>query len=657
MNTQKQQQHTFRQHYEQSKHQQQHHQQQQNAPVPKQRELLDHLFEQYRKELRPVLNEQTVTEVAVQLYFKQIQKVKENDQIITVYCWLEEYWRDEFLRWDPARFGGIAQLHIPVEMIWRPDLLVYNNANMNVRESEMMTNALVQHDGRVSLFRAIITDITCHLNLHRFPFDQQICYLMLASWSYDGSQVMIRPAEDDKHLWTTSMWNGTDTAAATAANANSSSSSTSSASSTSSIHSAASSSTAGGGSQQQQSQPMHQQLFMKSTSLTHYIPNMEWSLIDFKTRSNLKWYDCCPNPYPDICYYFSIKRNPSYYLFTLIMPSALITTITVVGFFTPHSTTGENTEKVSLGVTSLLSLALILMMVSDKLPATSDAVPVLGQYYIGLICIQFTATYLTTWTLGLQMMGNSGRPMPRRLRYWLMSVNARKNFLVRHLLGRELHTAQLSIRHRTRKLERQIRKGGELLMADEQQQLPNFLYRSSASASQQQQPTAVTLLGTNNNNNNKNANDGGIVVEQVRLLHNNSNGNTINGGGHATAAAMQQNNRWAPPSPLLPPHVCGPFEQPAATKMEDPACGFRTRLKPPDPIKEIVETVQAIRQSLHREEQLREVRIEWQMLSRMIEKVLKLTFSVFTITFAFYMLYDEQAPPLITEEWVRLHAH
>lgn len=60
LNTQKQQQHTFRQHYEQSKHQQQHHQQQQNAPVPKQRELLDHLFEQYRKELRPVLNEQTV---------------------------------------------------------------------------------------------------------------------------------------------------------------------------------------------------------------------------------------------------------------------------------------------------------------------------------------------------------------------------------------------------------------------------------------------------------------------------------------------------------------------------------------------------------------------------------------------------------------------
>ncbi|KAL3097079.1 hypothetical protein niasHS_002795 [Heterodera schachtii] len=333
-----------------------------------QRELLDHLFEHYKKELRPVEDERTVTNVAVQLYFKQIQKVKENDQIITVYCWLEEYWQDEFLRWEPSKFGDIRQLHVPAEMIWRPDLLVYNNANMNVRESEMMTNALVQHDGRVSLFRAIITDITCHLNLVWVNHRHMICHLMLASWSYDGSQVMLRPAEEDPGLWM---------------GLNRSSINTSVVERKFNKVQRASSPAGGPKSTRRPS-------FMQSTSLTHYIPNMEWTLIDFRTRSNLKWYDCCPNPYPDICYYFSIKRNPSYYLFTLIMPSALITTITVVGFFTPHSTTGENTEKVSLGVTSLLSLALILMMVSDKLPATSNSVPVLGQYYIGMSknCLQ-----------------------------------------------------------------------------------------------------------------------------------------------------------------------------------------------------------------------------------------------------------------------------
>ncbi|RCN35597.1 hypothetical protein ANCCAN_18536 [Ancylostoma caninum] len=49
------------------------------------------LFSNYKKELRPVKTfDSGPTNVTVQLYFKQIQKVQENDQIITIYCWLEE---------------------------------------------------------------------------------------------------------------------------------------------------------------------------------------------------------------------------------------------------------------------------------------------------------------------------------------------------------------------------------------------------------------------------------------------------------------------------------------------------------------------------------------------------------------------------------------
>lgn len=87
--------------------------------------MLESLFMNYKKELRPVKDENTgPTLVTVQLYFKQIQKVQESDQILTIYCWLEEYWKDEYLSWEPAQFGGIKQIHVPAEMIWKPDLLV-----------------------------------------------------------------------------------------------------------------------------------------------------------------------------------------------------------------------------------------------------------------------------------------------------------------------------------------------------------------------------------------------------------------------------------------------------------------------------------------------------------------------------------------------------
>uniref|UniRef100_A0A914PJD9 Neurotransmitter-gated ion-channel transmembrane domain-containing protein n=1 Tax=Panagrolaimus davidi TaxID=227884 RepID=A0A914PJD9_9BILA len=150
---------------------------------------------------------------------------------------------------------------------------------------------------------------------------------------------------------------------------------------------------------------------IKNPALRHYIPNMEWKLTDFKQRINTKF---------------------------------------VVGFFTPHSSTGENTEKVSLGVTALLSLAIILMMVSDSLPATSDTVPLLGQYYIGLIMIMFTATYCTTWTLGVQMQGNAGKAIPRRIRNLILHMN-RDSWFISLLFGRELKNSQTSIKMRMKK--------------------------------------------------------------------------------------------------------------------------------------------------------------------------------------------------------------
>ncbi|KAH7731182.1 CRE-ACR-17 protein [Aphelenchoides avenae] len=490
-----------------------------------QKQLLDHLFSSYRKELRPVRHENSgPTNVTVQLYFKQIQKVQENDQILTLYCWLEEYWNDEFLVWNPDEFDGIKEIHVPADMIWRPDLLVYNNANMNVKDNEMQTNALVHSDGSVSLFRAIITDITCNLNLHRFPFDQQICWLMLASWSYDGSQIMIQVAEEAASL-------------------------------------------AGGNTS-------------NLASLTHYIPNMEWRLVDFKYHKHLKYYECCPNPYPDLCYYFAIKRNPSYYLFTLIVPSAFITIVTVVGFFTPHSSTGENTEKVSLGVTSLLSLAIILMMVSDKLPATSNSVPLLGQYYIGLIMIMFTATYCTTWTLGIQMQGNAGKTIPRRIRLWILNFN-HKNPIVNLLFGRELKNTQQSIKLRMRKFDKLSalkRHFAQEFMLFQQK----FIYPE---------------------------------VSQTQSNAESPEMSNANGG-------CQQHNFLSGANNYIVNSLMG----------------------------DILNSVKAIRQDLMADEHLRTIRNEWQMLARMIEKILMLLFTTFTIVFAAVMLYDNQDPPVITEE-------
>ncbi|GMS79226.1 hypothetical protein PENTCL1PPCAC_1401, partial [Pristionchus entomophagus] len=530
-----------------------------------QKQLFNYLFKDYRKELRPVKDDSSgPTNVTVQLYFKQIQKIQENDQIITLYCWLEEYWMDEFLRWDPAEFGGISTLHVPADMIWKPDLLVYNNANMNVKDNELQTNSLIEYDGKVSLFRAMIIDITCYLNMNKFPFDQQICYIMLASWSYDGSQIMLQTAEEP-------------TAAPNANKTN-------------------------------------------LATLTHYIPNMEWKLVDFKYRSNLKFYECCPNPYPDISYFFAIKRNPSYYLFTLIIPSAFITIVTVIGFFTPHSSTGENTEKVSLGVTALLSLAIILMMVSDKLPATSDSVPLLGQYYVGLIFIMFLATYCTTFTLGIQMNGNAGRPIPKRMRSFLLSIQVNRSLFLKYFFGTELTNTQESIKMRLKKY----------VIAGETERIE-------------------AVVRTGHSRFPANAHQGTRrSIARTRCTHEqrSSRGSEI----------RDQRFKKSPVS--CPPQFREAEEvqrQDMSRKISEmPASDVAEKDKVLNSIvMDVYNAVQSIRQDLTAHEHLRRIRKEWQMLARMLEKIIMWIFIICTIVFACVMLYDTQDPPLITDEYMQ----
>lgn len=123
--------------------------------------------------------------------------------------------------------------------------------------------------------------------------------------------------------------------------------------------------------------------------LDFYISNTEWTLLDFKVTRHMRRYECCPDPYPEILYYFALERNPAYYILSLIIPSAFITVVTIVGFFTPHSSTGETTEKVSLGVTALLSLAIILLMVADKMPATSKVMPLIGKTAFKIVFYNF----------------------------------------------------------------------------------------------------------------------------------------------------------------------------------------------------------------------------------------------------------------------------
>ncbi|KHJ89941.1 Neurotransmitter-gated ion-channel transmembrane region [Oesophagostomum dentatum] len=159
---------------------------------------------------------------------------------------------------------------------------------------------------------------------------------------------------------------------------------------------------------------------------SYYMASNEWDLLRIRAEKNTIIYSCCPDaPAPFINIHISIERRPMFYVFNLILPCVLISSIALLGFYMPS----DSGEKVTLGITSLLSTTVFLMLVAEGMPPTSEALPLIGIYYIVTIFLVSSATAMSVLTLNVHHQGVHGRPVPAFLQAIAFGFLARVLFV------------------------------------------------------------------------------------------------------------------------------------------------------------------------------------------------------------------------------------
>lgn len=140
---------------------------------------------------------------------------------------------------------------------------------------------IVTHNGSVTWIPQGIYMSTCNIDVTTFPFDKQNCSLKFGSWAYTGSKL---------HL---------------------------------------------------------EFLDSKSRMLTddYFVPNKAWVVLDAPGKRNVLSYACCPEEYHDLTYTLIFRRSPANYVYILILPCVLLTTLTLVLYWIPP----ESPTKMSLG--------------------------------------------------------------------------------------------------------------------------------------------------------------------------------------------------------------------------------------------------------------------------------------------------------------------
>ncbi|ESN93688.1 hypothetical protein HELRODRAFT_140970, partial [Helobdella robusta] len=104
-------------------------------------------------------------------------------------------WNDLLLRWDPKDFGGIELVRVPSSKIWTPDIVLYNYADIRLKEHRDAM-VLVNNNGTVDWLPQAIFKSTCNIDITNFPFDIQVCKMKFGSWTYDGYKLDVNFLDD-----------------------------------------------------------------------------------------------------------------------------------------------------------------------------------------------------------------------------------------------------------------------------------------------------------------------------------------------------------------------------------------------------------------------------------------------------------------------------
>ncbi|XP_069506671.1 neuronal acetylcholine receptor subunit alpha-7-like isoform X2 [Ambystoma mexicanum] len=128
------------------------------------------------------------------------------------------------------------------------------------------------------------------------------------------------------------------------------------------------------------------------------------------------FYDCCKEPYPDVTFYVTMRRRTLYYALNLLIPCVLLSTMSLLVFLLP----ADSGEKISLGITVLLSLTVFMLLVAEIMPATSDSIPLIGQYFASTMIIVGCSVVATVYVLQYHHHDADGGKMPKWVRIFVL---------------------------------------------------------------------------------------------------------------------------------------------------------------------------------------------------------------------------------------------
>ncbi|XP_057306708.1 neuronal acetylcholine receptor subunit alpha-7-like [Hydractinia symbiolongicarpus] len=270
--------------------------------------LLADLFQNYNPAARPALNDTDTVNVTFGLTLSQIIDVHEKNQFLVISAFIRQKWKNPILKWVPTEYNNITEINIDPKKIWRPDIILYNNADEDKtfggNLDRLNTRAILKYTGDTQWLAPIILKSKCDIDVKYFPFDTQRCPLKFGSWTYAKDRLDFFSEGD-------------------------------------------------------------------SADIKSYSKNSEWLLRSAKANRSEEKYICCEELFSDVTYTIEISRRSLFYLLNLIFPMTIIGMLTMLSFLLPAESGERISLAITLLLAMtvfMLVVADIIPATSDVIP-------------------------------------------------------------------------------------------------------------------------------------------------------------------------------------------------------------------------------------------------------------------------------------------------
>jgi nicotinic acetylcholine receptor len=131
----------------------------------------------------------------------------------------------------------------------------------------------------------------CAIDIEYYPFDIQDCYMKFGTWTFDGGLINLEHIDKNNSIMEKNTYipkTGISTKLYTV---------------------------------------------NMGIDMSDYYQSVEWDILSIPAQKNVKYYDCCPEPYYDIYFNLTIRRKTLFYTVNLIIPCVNISFLSVLVFY------------------------------------------------------------------------------------------------------------------------------------------------------------------------------------------------------------------------------------------------------------------------------------------------------------------------------------